>query len=55
MNVPQKCTIGVRWLVTAHTYPSLLIYLTILSVQMFWSSIPSFILALVALQENQGK
>ena len=41
MNVPQKCTIGVRWLATAHTYPFLLIYLTILSVQMFWSSIPS--------------
>ena len=41
MNVPQKCTIGVRWLATARTYPFLLIYLTILSVPMFWSSIPS--------------
>ena len=41
MNVPQKCTIGVRWLATARTYPFLLIYLTVLSVQMFWSSIPS--------------
>ena len=40
MNVPQKCTIGVRWLATAHTYPFLLIYLTILSMPMFWSSIP---------------
>ena len=41
MNVPQKCTIGVRWLATAHTYPFLLIYLTVLSVPMFWISIPS--------------
>ena len=40
MNVPQKCSIGVRWLATAHTCLFLLIYLSILSVQMFWSSIP---------------
>ena len=40
MNVPQKCTIGVRWLATVHTYLFLLICLSILSVPMFWSSIP---------------
>ena len=41
MHVPQKCTIGVRWLATAYTYPFLLIYLCMLSVRMFWSSILS--------------
>ena len=43
MNVPQKCTIGVRWLATAYTYPFLLIYLTMLSVRRFWSSVLSLL------------
>ena len=52
MNVPQKCSIGVRWLATAHTYPFLLIYLSRLSLRRFWSYVGGSTAALSCILEG---